>query len=161
MGRGLLTIASILIATFAFAAIGHAAEGPTQEEYIAQVEPICKQNTIANRRILAGARYKANHGQRPAAGRQFIRAATAFGKTTRAIKTVPRPAEYETRLMRWIERLGVVKDNLQRMGKALKADNLRRAILGEVKLRSSALAANNVVYDFDFRYCRLTASRFN
>ena len=30
-----------------------------------------------------------------------------------------------------------------------------------MKLRSSALAANNVVYDFDFRYCRLSASRFS
>jgi hypothetical protein len=161
MGKGLLTIASILIATLAFAALGHAADEPAQMEYIAQVEPICEQNTIANRRILAGARFKANHGQRPAAGRQFIRAAAAFGKTTKAIKAIARPAEYETRLMRWIERLGVVRDNLQKMGKALKADNLRRAILGEVKLRSSALAANNVVYDFDFRYCRLTPSRFS
>jgi hypothetical protein len=161
MGRGLWTFASIFVATLAFAAIGHAAEGPTQAEYTAQVEPICEQNTLANRKILAGARYKANHGNRPAAGRQFIRAANAFGKTTKAIKAVPRPVEYEARLMRWIERLDVVRDNLQKMGKALKADNLRGAILGEVKLRSSALAANNVVYDFDFRYCRLTASRFS
>ena len=27
--------------------------------------------------------------------------------------------------MRWIERLRVVEDNLRKMGKALKADNLR------------------------------------
>ena len=151
----------VCAATLAFAALGHAAGEPAQMDYVAQVEPICEQNTLANRRILAGARYKANHDKRPAAGRQFIRAATAFGKTTQAIKAVPRPVEYETRLMRWIERLGVVRDNLRKMGKALKADNLRGAVLGEVKLRSSALAANNVVYDFDFRYCRLTPSRFN
>lgn len=161
MSRGLPILALIVAATLGFAALGHAAEGPTQEEYVAQVEPICEQNTRANKRILAGARHKANHGQRPAAGRQFIRAAAAFGKTTKAIKAVPRPAEYEVRLTRWIERLGVVKDNLRSMGKALKADNLNRAILGEVKLRSSALAANNVVYDFPFRYCRLTGSRFS
>jgi hypothetical protein len=161
MGKGLRTLALVFAATMAFAAIGHAAEGPTQAEYIAQVEPICEQNTLANRRILAGARYKANHGNRPAAGRQFIRAATAFAATTKAIKAVPRPPEYEARLGRWIERLRVVEDNLRTMGKALKADNLRRAIIGEVKLRSSALAANNVVYDFDFRYCRLTPSRFS
>jgi len=161
MGKGLLTIVSIFLATLAFAAIGYAADEPAQTEYIAQVEPICEQNTIANRRILAGARYKANHGQRPAAGRQFIRAATAFGATTKTIKAVPRPPAYEARLVRWIERLRVVEQNLRTMGKALKADNLRRAVLGEVKLRSSALAANNVVYDFDFRYCRLTASRFS
>jgi hypothetical protein len=161
MSRGLRIFASIVAATLVFAAIGHAAEGPTQEEYTAQVEPICEQNTLANRRILAGARHKANHGNRPAAGRQFIRAATAFGATTKAIKAVPRPPDFEARLTRWIERLRVVEGNLRKMGKALKADNLRRAILGEVKLRSSALAANNVVYDFDFRYCRLSASRFD
>jgi hypothetical protein len=161
MGRELRIVISIFAATLAFAAIGHAAEGSTQEEYTAQVEPICEQNTLANRRILAGARFKANHGQRPAAGRQFIRAATAFGATTKAIKAVPRPPAYEMRLVRWIERLRVVEQNLRKMGKALKADNLRRAVLGEVKLRSSALAANNVVYDFDFRYCRLSPSRFN
>jgi hypothetical protein len=161
MGRGLRTFASIFATTLAFAAIGHAAEGPTQEEYTAQVEPICERNTIANRRILAGARYKANHGKRPAAGRQFIRAANAFGATTKTIEAVPRPPEFEVRLTRWIARLRVVEQNLRKMGKALKADNLRGAVLGEVKLRSSALAANNVVYDFDFRYCRLTASRFS
>jgi len=161
MGRGLRTIASVFAATLAFAAVGDAAEGPTQGEYVATVEPICERNTIANRRILAGARYKANHGKRPAAGRQFIRAANAFGKTTKAIKAVPRPPSYEVRLGRWTARLRVVEGNLRRTGRALKADNLRRAIIGEVKLRSSALAANNVVYDFDFRYCRLTPSRFN
>ncbi len=151
----------ICVVTLAFAAIARAVDTPEQIDYIAQVEPICKQNTLASRRILAGARYKANHGKRPAAGRQFMRAAVAFGKATKAINKIPRPAAYEVRLKRWIGRLGVVKGNLQKMGKALKADNLTRAILGEVKLRSSALAANNVVYDFDFRYCRLTASRFN
>jgi hypothetical protein len=161
MGRGLRTALSIFAATLAFAAIAPAAAGSTQEEYIAQVEPICEQNTRANKRILAGARYKANHGNQPAAGRQFIRAATAFGATTKAIKAVPRPPEYEVRLTRWIARLRAVEQSLRKMGKALKADNLRRAILGEVKLRSSALAANNVVYDFNFRYCRLTPSRFN
>ena len=161
MSRGLRIIAfSIVAATLAFAAVAHAEE-PTQESYTAAVEPICERNTIANRRILAGARYKANHGKRPAAGRQFIHAARAFGKTTRAIKAVPRPAAYEVRLGRWIERLRVVEGNLRRTGRALKADNLRRAIIGEVKLRSSALAANNVVYDFNFRFCRLTPSRFN
>jgi hypothetical protein len=161
MSRGLRIFASIVAAILVFAAMAHAAEGPTQEEYTAQVEPICEQNTLANRRILAGARFKANHGKRPAAGRQFIRAATAFGATTKAIEAVSRPPAYEARLTRWIERLRVVESNLRKMGKALKADDLRRAILGEVKLRSSALAANNVVYDFDFRYCRLSASRFD
>jgi hypothetical protein len=161
MGRGLRICASIFAATLAFAAIGHAAEGPTQSEYTAQVEPICEQNTLANRKILAGARYKANHGKRAAAGRQFIRAANAFGATTKTIKAVPRPLAYEARLVRWIERLRVVEASLRRLGKALKEGDMREAVLGEVKLRNSALAANNVVYDFDFRYCRLTASRFN
>jgi len=161
MSRGLRIIAfSIAAATLAFATIARA-EGPTQEEYIAAVEPVCEKNTRANRRILAGARFKANHGRRPAAGRQFLRAARAFGATTRRIKAVARPPAYEVRLTRWIARLRVVEGNLRRTGKALKRDNLRGAIIGEVKLRSSALAANNVVYDFDFRYCRLTPSRFS
>lgn len=161
MGRGLRTIASIFLATLAFAGIGYAADEPAQMEYIAQVEPICEKNTIANRRILAGARYKANHGKREAAGRQFIRAANAFGATTKTIKAVPRPPAYEARLVRWIERLRVVEASLRRLGKALKEGDMREAVLGEVKLRNSALAANNVVYDFDFRYCRLSASRFS
>jgi hypothetical protein len=161
MSRDLRIFASIGAAILVFAAIAHAVEGSTQEEYTARVEPVCEQNTLTNRRILAGARYKANHGKRPAAGRQFIRAANAFGATTKTIEAVPRPPEFEVRLTRWIARLRVVEQNLRKMGKALKADNLRGAILGEVKLRSSALAANNVVYDFDFRYCRLSPSRFD
>jgi len=159
--RGTLrTVASIVVATLAIAAIAHAAEGPTRAEYVAQVEPICQVNTLASQRILAGARDKVKQKKLASAGAQFIRAAAAFGKATGEIATVPRPPADEPKLTKWIEHLRLVQTYLRKTGKALKKGDRRHATIDAIKLRSSGNAANNVVYDFEFHYCRITASRF-
>lgn len=160
MSRGLLTIATVVVATLALAAASFAEDGPTQDEYIAQVEPICKRNTAANRTILAGVRKKIRAGKRKAASRRFARAAKAFHRATNKIAAVPRPPAYTTRLDKWIKRLGLVEKNLRKIGKAVKKNNQRMLVIGEIKLRSSGNAANNIVYDFPFRECRITPSRF-
>lgn len=166
MSRGLSTTASVVIATLAIAAagfvgVGLAEEGPAQEDYVAAVEPICKRNTEANKHILAGVRRMIRAGKRKAAGRRFFRAARAFHKATSKIARVPRPPAYAARLGNWIKRLRIVESNLRRIGKGLKTRNQRVVVIGEVKLRSSGNAANNIVYDFDFHNCRITPSRFS
>lgn len=160
MSRRLPTVASIAAATLAIAAIAHAAGGPTRTEYVAQVEPICQANTMASQRILTGASAKVKQKKLASAGSQFIRAAAAFGKATGEIAAVPQPPADQPKLAKWVEHLRLVQGYLRKAGKALKVSDRDHATIDVIKLRSAGNAANNVVYDFEFRYCRITPSRF-
>ncbi|HWW67164.1 MAG TPA: hypothetical protein VNY83_04205 [Solirubrobacterales bacterium] len=160
MRRVRRTSASIIVATLVVVSIAHAAGGPTRAEYVAQVEPICEANTLASQRILAGARDKVRQKKLASAGAQFIRAAAAFGKATGEIAAVPRPPADELKLTKWVEHLRLVQSYLRKAGGALKNGNRNSTTIDVIKLRSAGNAANNVVYDFEFHYCRITASRF-
>jgi hypothetical protein len=160
MTRRLPTVASIVAATLSIVAIAHAAEGPTRPEYVAQVEPICQTNTLASQRILAGANDKVRQKKLASAGAQFIRAAAAFGKATGEIAAVPPPPADQPKLTQWIEHLRLVQTYLRKAGKALQAGDRRHATIDVIKLRSAGNAANNVIFDFEFHYCRITPSRF-
>jgi hypothetical protein len=161
MSRGPSTVASIVVATLAVATIARAAEAPTQQEYVARVEPICQANTLASQRLLNGVQAKVREQKLASAGAQFIRAAAAFGTATSEIAAVPQPPPDQTRLGKWIEHLKLVASYLRKTGRALKRGNRGGANLDVIKLRSSSNAANNVVFDFEFHYCRITASQFS
>jgi len=159
------TIALALAATTFFAGAVAAAEEPPapRAEYVAQVEPICEANTLANKRILKDVRTKARSKdpeQVKAAGGQFIHAAAAFGSTISKIAAVPPPVEDEARLHRWIERLRVVQTNLRHLGKALQRLQRIKAAHEAIRVERSGNAANNIGFAFGFRYCRITPSRF-
>ncbi len=159
--RGRLpTIALIAAATLAVAAAAGAAEAPTLQEYVGQVEPICRANTEASHHILAGVRAKVKNGKLKPAGNRFARAASAFGASIGQLEAVPRPPVYEVKLGKWFSHLKIVETNLRNVAKALKAGEKLQSTYEVVKLRSSANAANNVIYDLGFSYCRLTAARF-
>lgn len=159
MKRWLTTIALVVAATFAVASVA-SAEGLTLEEYVGQVEPICKTNTDASHNILAGARDRIKNDKLEIAGKQFGRAAAAFGSSIKQLEAVPRPAIYEVKLTKWFSHLEIIEDYLSKISKALKNDDKLRVTYEVVKLRSSANAANNVIYDLGFNYCRVTESRF-
>ncbi len=133
---------------------------PSRAEYVSQVEPICEANTIANKRILKNVQAKARNGKLKEAGSQFIHASAAFGSTVDKLSAVPRPAEDDTRLSRWLDQLRVVQANLRGLGKALKAENRIRAAHERIRVERSANAANNVGFAFEFHHCRITPSRF-
>jgi hypothetical protein len=144
------------------AAVAHGEE-PTRAQYVEQVEPICKANTEANKRILKNVRAKAR-SKVPAklrqAGAQFIHASAAFGKAVGKLAAVPRPAADEAQLRKWFTQLGVVRAKLRALGMALKADEEIKAAHEQIRVERAANAANNYSFSFDFHYCHLTASRF-
>jgi hypothetical protein len=158
--RQTIAIALIVSATFAVTAMASAADDPALQGYVGQVEPICQANTEASHHILAGAQARVNRGKLDLAGKQFGRAATAFGKSIEQLEAVPRPPAYEVKLTKWFGHLELIDAYLGKISKALISGNKLKATYEVVKLRSSANATNNVVYDIDFRYCRLTESRF-
>jgi hypothetical protein len=154
------TIAAVATATLAVAALASAAEEPTRESYVPQVEQICKRNTAASKRILKGASTRIKRRQLAPAGRQFIRVSVAMENAIKRIAAVPRPPADDPRLRKWIKFLGIVKTRLRRLGKELKAGERLKATHESINIERSSNAANNVGFVFGFRYCRLTRSRF-
>lgn len=155
-------IALLAAAVTLLLVVGASAEetGPSRAEYVSQAEPICEANTVANKRILKNVQAKVRNGKLKEAGAQFIHASAAFGSTVDKLSAVPRPPEDDARLLRWLDQLRIVQTNLRGLGKALKAEDRIRAAHERIRVEHSANAANNVSFAFEFRYCRITPSRF-
>jgi hypothetical protein len=162
--RGTLRTAVLTaVAMLLLAAGAHAEEVPSRAEYVEQVEPICRANTEANRRILKNVKAKAlSKSPRTVreAGTQFIRASSAFRSAERKIAAVPRPPADDARLLKWFNQLEIVETNLRKLGKALKEGEKILAAHEKIRVERASNAANNVGFVFEFHYCRLSASNF-
>ncbi len=132
----------------------------SREEYVARVEPVCKTNVQANKRIFKGAKGEVKAGELKQASKHFFRAATAFAKTIRQIEAVPRPAADEARLGKWLGYLRGEKNLIQKVGRALAANDKHKAESYSVDLNHNSNLANNTVLGFGFDYCRIESSRF-
>ncbi len=137
-----------------------AAAEVTRDEYVSRVEPICKRNTEANKRIFAGAKEEVRSGRLKAAAARFRRAAVALDKAIRQLRVVPQPAADAARLKKWIGYLEVESDYLGRIGKALAKGKKGKAQTLTVRLNRNSNLANNTVLAFGFDYCKLDPSRF-
>lgn len=157
----LAACASLAAAALSTAAVAITAADQTREAYVAAVEPICKRNTLANRRVLAGVRGQIRQGKLRLAGAKFLRASTAFGKAVAEIRAVPQPPGDVARLAKWLRALSEERELLRRIGKALKDDERRRAQKYSVALSHNENVANNAVLGFEFDYCLIEQSRFS
>ena len=156
---GLAFMVALLVAV----PVALAAEGEAEisrPEYVAKLEPICKANTNANARILKGVKRQVQRGKLGPAGKRFIRASRALGRSVRVMARVPRPAADTTRLSKWLGYLVREKRFLQLIGKSLKSGNKYKAQKLAVKLNRNNNQANNTVISFGFRECRIDSSRF-
>jgi hypothetical protein len=153
--------ALLALALCAATALGLTSAEQTRETYVAQVEPICKTNTKANERILAGVEKKVRQGKLKVAAGQFTQAAVAFGKAVKQIKAVPQPVADKAKLAKWTGYLEGETKLLSEIGKALKAGNKSRAQTLSVKLTHNGNLATNAVLGFDFNYCLIDSSRFS
>jgi hypothetical protein len=133
---------------------------PTREEYVAAAEPICKSNSEANSRILKGVKEQVKQGKLGPAGRRFVRASSALGKTVGQLAKLPQPTEDATKLTKWIGYLKQEKTYLQQIGQALKAADKFHAQKLAVQLNRNNNKANNTVISFNFHECRIESSRF-
>lgn len=136
------------------------ANPPTEPEYVSAVEPICKSNAEANSRILTGVKQQVQKGQLAPAGRRFVRASSALGKTVAQIAQVPKPTEDATKLTKWIGYLQKEKTYLQQIGGALKSEDKYHAQKLAVQLNRNNNKANNTVISIPFKECRIESSRF-
>lgn len=160
MGKIKLVIGCLLLALLTAAVAAAAEPGEERQLYVDRLEPICKANVLANKRIFKGAKEEVQRGELKKASTHFFRAATAFGKTIRQLAAVPKPPADEAKLDKWFELLRVEKELIQKIGRALGAGNKSRAQTYSVELNRNSSKANNAVLSFGFDYCRLEPSRF-
>jgi len=145
-----------LSAPFVSSALG----AETIGEYKGEVEPICKVNANANKRILSGVRTEVRQGKLKAAAAQFAKAATALSETYKELEAVAKPATEAPRLSRWLSYVKVEAGLLQRVAVALKAGEANRAQTFVAKLTHTANLANSQIVIYDFRYCKIEPSQF-
>lgn len=152
---------ALAVALVAAVPVTLAAEGEiTRPEYVERVEPICKANSDANSRILKGVKEQVNQGKLGPAGKRFVRASDALGKSVRQIAAVPRPAADAPKLTKWIGYLKSEKGFLFSIGKALKSNQKGKAQKLAIKLNDNNTDANNIVISFGFDECKIDSSRF-
>lgn len=155
-GSGLVFVLAGAIAAVAIAIT----PAQTRESYVAQVEPICKRNTEANERILAGVRSKIRNGKLKVAAGQFTRAANAFAKAVTELRGVQQPVEDSDKLASWLEQLDVQTALLRKVGRALREEKRNVAQSTSVKLTQNGNLANSLVLGFGFVHCRIDSSKF-
>jgi hypothetical protein len=156
------TIALILLALAALIAAtsAAAAEPPTRQEYVDQLEAICKPDAQATQRAMKGARADIKAERLKVAAGKFSKAASIFGGTVKKISAVPRPPADATKLGKWFTYLNRQESYLQqitvqlRQGQAIKAQRLTARFIHNGNL------ANNVVLAFGFNYCSFKFSRY-
>ena len=108
--------------------------GTERDEYVAKVEPICKRNVLANKRIFKGVEREVRSGKLKLASRHFFRAARAFGMTINQLAAVPQPSADVPKLTRWLGILETTKTVIKEIGRALAAEDKHRAQSYYVKL---------------------------
>jgi hypothetical protein len=155
-----VALCAVLVGGIALSGALSAAAETTREEYVAQLERICKPGSEATRRAVRGVRGLVRSERLPVAAPKVAKAKKIFAGTVAAISTVPRPAAERATLARWFAGLKREAAALGETSAALRADEVPRfqRIWGD--FIHEANKANNVVVSFGFNYCAFKASRF-
>ncbi len=133
----------------------------TRESYKEAVEPICKTNVKSNERILKGVKAEVKAGKLKTAGAKFSKAATALHKAIAKLKAVPQPSADKATLAKWIKYIEEEQSFFVKIGQKLKAGDKNGATAMQIRLQHTATQANNTVLSFEFKYCRVEASKFS
>ncbi|HET8815170.1 MAG TPA: hypothetical protein VFM51_09480 [Solirubrobacterales bacterium] len=153
-------LAAVLVLAAGLVAVPALAAEVTRETYKEAVEPICKANTEANEKILAGVRQKVKEGKLDAAARQFFAAARALKRTRTQLLQVPKPEADVARLTKWLRYVKREVELFEAAARKLSNDEKNAAQRMVVRLISNARQTNNLVLEFEFRYCRFQPSKF-
>lgn len=152
----------VLLAAVAMllAAVSASAAEISPAEYKEQVEPICKKNTKANEKILKGVRQEVKSGKLKPASRKLRAAARALKRTRAELLPVPKPPEDAARLTKWLNKVKVEVKMLEATSRKLAKGQKNAAVKMVIRLESNARQANNLVLDYEFRYCHFDPGKF-
>jgi hypothetical protein len=138
-----------------------AAEAMSRDQYVPQLEAICKPGAEATRRAMEGVREDVRDPKRiGVAARKFGRAAKIFGQTISEIAKVPRPAADLSRLKEWFLYLNRQEDYLVQIAAQLRHEHTIKAQRLTARFIHNGNLANNVTLAFGFYYCSFKFSRY-
>lgn len=142
------------------AAAAPAAEAPTRDEYVDQLEAVCKPDAEATQRAMKGARADVRAERLKAAAGKFAKATSIFGGTVKEISTVPRPSADTDQLRKWFTQLKLQKSYLEQITEQLRQEHAIKAqkLIGRFIITGNR--ANNVVLAFGFNWCSFKFSRY-
>jgi hypothetical protein len=158
--RGMLVVAIFSAALLASAASVSAAEAPTREEYVTQLESVCKPDAEATQRAMKGARSDVQAERLVVAAEKFAAATSIFGSTVREIAAVPRPPADAAKLSKWFGYLKAQESYLKRITAKFRADQPIQAQRLTARFIHNGNLANNTVLAFGFNYCSFKFSRY-
>lgn len=155
MRRPLAVLALLLGAALIAPAASAALEG-TQVEYRSRVEPICKAEGEAEKRITGT-------GPRPLAGnpraavreegRRLVRSSKALGQALARLRDIPRPELDSRRLSKWLSQISEQVVRQRRAGKAAIEGEPARSQKLQVQFANASARANDLVVAYEFRHC--------
>jgi hypothetical protein len=146
-------------AALMLAAIPAPAAEVTPQAYKEQVEPICQANK-AKEEILKNVRKEVTQGKLNKAARQIATASKALKQAYAKLLQVPKPAEDTARLTQWLKGIKTEVQLLESTGRKLAKGEKNAAMRMVVRLKSNANKTNNLVLDYQFRYCHVDPSKF-
>ncbi len=153
--------AALLVATmFGATATALAAEAPTRDEYVAQLESICKPDAEATQRAMKGARADIKAERLKIAAGKFAKATRIFGATVKKIDVVPRPSADTGKLEKWFGYLRKQESYLGQATAQLRAEQAIKAQRLIARFIHNGNLANNTVLAFGFNYCSFKFSRY-
>lgn len=155
--KRLILISFAIVLAFAAVASGDSAERATYKE---QVEPICKTNKEASKRILTGVEKMVKKDELKKAGARFSQAASALEKAQKQLAAVPQPPEDSAKLTKWLSGIKGEVSLMKTIAAKFKAGNKSKGSSLVVKLKNNANKTNNLVIAFQFNYCKIDPSKF-
>jgi hypothetical protein len=137
-----------------------AAEGPTRDEYVSQLESVCKPDAEATQQAMKGARSDIKAERLGVAAGKFAKATQIFGSTVKKIAPVTRPPADQEKLEKWFTDLRKQESYLGQITTQLRSDHAIKAQRLIARFIHSGNLANNVVLAFGFNYCSFKFSRY-
>jgi len=148
------------VVLFAGVTTAISAEAPTRDEYVTQLESICKPDAEATRKAMKGARSDIRKERLAIAAGKFAKAARIFGSTVKKISAAPRPYADVAKLDKWFGYLKQQESYLKQITAQLRADRAIKAQRLTARFIHNGNLANNVVLAFGFDYCNFKFSRY-
>jgi hypothetical protein len=149
-----------LLAALLVAAVAAAAEAPTRDEYVDQLEAICKPDALATQRAMKGAKADIRAERLAVAAKKFAKATAIYSSTVNQMGDVSRPEGDETKLSKWFTYLKRQVSYLRQITAKLRQDDPIRAQRLTARFIHNGNLANNVVLAFGFDYCSFKFSRY-
>jgi hypothetical protein len=155
-----ISIAVLALTMLIAAASAPAAEAPTRDEYVDQLEQVCKPDQEAIQRVMKGAKADIKAERFKPAAQKFGKAGSIFDGTMRQIKPVPRPEADTAKLGKWFTYLKNQQSYMHQIVNQLREEHAVQAQRLTARFIHSGNLANNVVLAFGFDWCSFKFSRY-